>query len=293
MKNLPDEFPIRYALITGDIGDSEEDSAKRTAAEESLFRQLLFLIQKEALTEELLNLSYSSIDVRLHGQQIADIARLSAPQSWINEASEYFKKLLPEATFNSTLGTGFLVGLYSYRGALERPIFLQSYNNRTNRDFLSKKIGYYGSSSSITWAYELHQRINAGQLDDWELYKSKSRYDDAIYINIPFSPIWELLDQGAMDGIFPHSTSGNNRTESIKNLFKMLPPIAPDKKITVAVCRNWQSLFFEELRVLHTSVRFCQNCQKALPMGYRGKYCSDDSACLRARARIRKSQSRL
>lgn len=135
MRNLPDRFPIRYAIIASnwDVEDNlrEKDQPQffTPAKFELLFRQLLVLLQKESLTGRLLNPPAQTLKCQVMDVDILDIAKLNAPVGWCIKLEEEIKKIIPEAMgFSSSIGTAFDLGLYSYTGAYEIPAFIVAKN---------------------------------------------------------------------------------------------------------------------------------------------------------------------
>ena len=96
-----------------------------------------------------------------------------------------------------------------------------------------------------------------------------------------------MLDSGILDGIIRPSYFHKHKTKEIKELEEINNY---KEKITITVVRSWDELFAEEISTLNKMMKFCNNCGKALPFNYQGKYClenKENQECVKERARKR------
>ena len=120
-----------------------------------------------------------------------------------------------------------------------------------------------------------------------ELYKLLNEYEKASHITSYQSDLWKMLDKSSSSGSIPPARLSQSRIKEIKNLKEKNDYT---QRISITVCKSWESLFVEEITTLYKMFRFCNNCGKALPFGYKGSYCpdtKDNEKCIKERARIR------
>lgn len=303
VKYLPDKFPIRYAIIisdweTQDLSDEEKLQFYTPAITEMLFRQLLLLLQKDALNEKLIAPTVDNIKFKLMDVEIINIAKLNASPDWTNKIHNGITEIIPETKRSSqSTGSAFDIGLYSYAGAGERPSFFMTHNiiEKYSKPILGfqeliKTFGYIKSISTINFLYTVYEKIKNNKITNFQLYESLARYTKPIYISTPYSKIWAILDDGFQHGIVPLGT--RFKKESIIKKYKSYNKKNNynKEKIVVAICKSWEELFVEEILSLYKMFNFCNNCGKALPFNYQGKYCPDikgNEKCIRERARKR------
>ncbi len=302
MKNLPDTFPIRYAIIVNswvdeDFSEEQKLYIRTTAKSEMLFRQLLTLLQKEPLSEKLLIPEQETIKFRFMGVEVINIAKLNAPLNWAEKLKPDIKKIIPEAKYCSTeKGTAFNLGLYSYKGAVEIPSFVKAHNIlvkhnnnfQTNRETVPK-FGHIENISDIRFLYSNYEKIKNNKITNFQLYEAMTKYTKPIYISTPYSKIWEILDNGFNEGIL--SVNGRSDKDIIKKRGSDEKKYNYGKKeIMVAICKSWEELFAEKILSIYKMLNFCNNCGIALPFDYQGKYCPDtkkNKGCKRERAKKR------
>jgi hypothetical protein len=98
------------------------------------------------------------------------------------------------------------------------------------------------------------------------------------------------LDDGFQNGIIP-VTNKLGKQNFIEEYTKYnQDAIDNENKITIAVCKNWEELFTEELLALYKEMNFCKNCGKTLPFNYQGRFCPDtkeNEECKKERGRER------
>lgn len=309
MKNLPDEFPIRYAIIVSDwLADSGDDWAEKLqfyapAESELLFRQLLLLLQKEPMNEDLLMPRATKITFKSMDVEIMNVAKLSAPTDWADKIEKGMVELVPEAKRYSTeVGRAFEIGLYSYRGAGEIPSFMVAHNasikssTRARGDLeVIKKLGFLKEYSALDSLYESYERIINNEITGFQFYEAMVNYKKPIYISIPHSRAWEILDNGFQEGIVRLSNAFGKK-DLIKELnAKRTENSYKDERISVAICKSWEDLFAEEISSLYKMFIFCANCGKPLPFDCHGKYCpnnKENQKCIQERYRKRARKSR-
>lgn len=301
MKNLPDKFPIRYALLVKPREEYEDfDDLDFVTGElkerEVLFRQLLLTLQQKPLSKEMLLIQQTSIKFSLLGVEIMNIAKIGKDPEWIELVKKKIKDILPGAEVKSwAFGEAFTLGLYSYKGNYEIPTFIRAYNYNTKNDFdsLYGKFGHFMSRSNINFFYNTYKKVSEGEIDEWELYKLLNQYEKPLHITSYQSDLWKMLDEGTLGGIIRPEHLHQFKTKEIKNLIEKNNYT---QKIPITVCKNWESLFAEEIISLYKMFRFCNNCGKALPFNYKGSYCPDtkeNQLCIKERARIRSRKRKL
>ncbi len=285
-KNLPDKFPIRYALL---VQSSEEhDDFDSVVEREVLFRQLLSILQQKPLSKEMLLVSQTSIKFILLGIEIMNIAKLGRDYEWLKLTEEKMKEIMPEIQRDSwSYGDAFTLGLYSYKGNYEIPSFIRAHNIKDDLGALSGKFGGSISRGKINFFYNIFEEIKNNKINEWELYKSLNEYKRPLYITSYQSDLWKMLDERVLGGTIRPARSHQYETKEIKDLKEKNNY---SEKITITVFRNWHELFAEEINTLYRMMNFCNNCGKALPFNYQGKYCPNNKKnqeCIKERARKR------
>lgn len=309
MKNLPDIFPIRYAIIISDWLNKDDSSENEKpqfytpATFEMLFRQMLLALQKEPLSEELLMPKSETIKFKFMDVEIIKIAKLNAPFNWANTLGVEIPKIIPEAKRSSIeVGSAFDIGLYSYRGASEIPSFITAGNILAKHGGIeghlkiAEKFGYVENGANVRFLYDNYKRLRNNEITSFQLYESMAKYAKPIYISTPYSKVWEVLDGGFQNGIVKLSSKFNIHDFIGKIEMDDKKRNYGENKITVAVCKSWEELFAEEISAVYKILNFCNNCGKALPFDYQGKYCpatKGNEECTRARARKRAKKSQV
>lgn len=298
-KNLPDKFPIRHALLVQvneecDTLDNLDFLIREQKEKEVLFRQLLLILQQEPLSKEMLSIGQSSIKLDLLGIEIINIAKIGRDTEWFKLVEKRIKEILPDTEVKSwAVGEAFILGLYNYAGNCEIPAFIRAHYYISENDFASirAKFGHSISKDEINFFYNTYEKVRTGKIDDFELYKLFNQYEKPLYITSYQSDLWKMLDKSSSSGSIPPARLYQSKMEEIKNLIEKNNYT---QKISITVCKSWESLFAEEIMTLYKMFRFCNNCGKALPFGYKGSYCPNtkiNKECVKARARIR-SQKR-
>lgn len=285
---------------------NEIDSpVKEKEKTELLYRQFMLILQETPITKERLSLDYASLHLYLYGIEMANIVKLSADAVWVDSSIKKLKEIMPESQTGYAYGRAFQLGLYSYKGATEIPVFL-AINNAYQKDIKTAQIkfSYYGSKKKMDGFYKIFTKIKDGKMKDWELYQSFVQHEKPLYLNIPYSDVWAELDKSKyskatngkieendLNGLISPSFFHKDLPETLRNLEKNTKN--NNRTINVAVCKRWEDLFAEEISALYKIMNFCNNCGKALPFDYQGKYCpesKENEECIRKRARMRASK---
>lgn len=296
MNQLPEVFPIRYAIILNARNDKNLDNKLLLPDPkvEMLFRQYILKLQKEPLSKSGLRPRADYIKASFQDIDIAYLAKLEGEEGWLKTTSDKLTSILPGIKINFT-GTGFFIetSLYSYRGAYEIPSFVKFKKEEDKIGFYEVERKYNIKSLIYRYFYDKYKEILEDKVNSWELYQILARYKQPIRIEAPYSEIWEFLDAGKNNGFI---SSNIYRTED-----KIIHDSLPDKikksnsKIEIVICRSWKELFAEELSALYKTLKRCRNCNKPLPFKYKGNYCpdlSENKNCIKERNRKRKSQAR-
>lgn len=296
MNQLPEIFPIRYAMVV-ETGNDEELNDRSLLPDpkiEMLFRQYILKLQKEPLTRKNIRPQADYLKATFFDVDVAYIAKLEAENDWTQKATDSLKSILPEILINHT-GTGFFIetSLYSYRGAYEIPSFIKFKKETDNSNFDNIRRQYTINSSMYGYFYNKYKEILEDKISSWELYQILAKYKQPIRIEAPYSELWKFLDSRGSDGII---TPNIHRSENKESL-SLLPIQTNDinQRIEIVICRSWEELFAEELSAFYKTLKRCKNCNKPLPFNYKGNYCPDlpeNNNCIKERNRKRKSQSK-
>lgn len=271
MKNLPDKFPIRYALILGHGRNLNDDNL--------LFNQYLTLLNKKPMDRDLFYASKIVANFLIYNREAFRIVKIQEGEKdadikcWADSIENKLKEIIPSIK-NKGWGGGnaFNVGFYSYKKSAEIPAFTQF-----------KKFNGFDDNFE-----EVFNRVRNGKCDDFYLYQKLGHYLKGIRQDLPYSNFWKYLDNNKkLDGFILNSFDQCHR-----DIFDNIPKDGQIKeKIPVMICRSWEELFAEEIFALYKMFNYCNNCGKALPFDYNGKYCPDipdNAECIRERARKRK-----
>jgi hypothetical protein len=300
MKNLPDKFPIRHALILEDFeyDETNEELNYNNARKRNiiLFNQYLLSLQNNGVTVELALPKYQQIKFSLSNIEVINISVLNPKKNWVDESKEKIPELMPNLNFSgSSIGDAFSVGIYSYEGAYEIPAFINFYNTFKKENGRKNTLLKFGKDSNISnFFYNKFLEIKNGKLNNLDLFKISNKYNKPIYIKTKYTSILDLLDSEFSSGVIPTITGNTEKISFISTIKNDKKDIAT-KQIEILVCKSWEELFMEELNIIYKNLTFCQNCGKALPKNYRGDYCVDspeNKECIKERNRKRKSQSK-
>lgn len=301
MKYLPNSFPIRYAIVAhSQVTDVNKHH------EEVLYRQLTSWLMKNPLTVPSLNPQYGFYNLRHYGVAASSIARLNPEKKWWDKAQTYFTELMPDMSGSNTgAKTAFALSLYSYHGAGEVPWFLKAQKAMGDVEKKRKVIGNPKLISNKVYTENLNMwqqtytNLLEGRISEPDFWERKRTDADPIYLQIPYSYVWEALDNQRNGGVMPPPTWSDihymqevNDYPSYLNAPRYLPPReVEEKSIQVVVCRSLRSLFYEEFFRIYKDTRYCNNCDQPLPADYKGVYCTRDE-CERERDKKRKRRTR-
>lgn len=269
MKNLPDKFPIRYALII--------------ETEDFIFNQYLMLLNKKPLDYSLLFPRYHSASFSILNRKAFEITEIKNNSNWENSRDDddewalsiedRLKEIIPNISLGGiSIGIGS-INMYSYKKSAEIPAFVH-FRNKGDDD--------------AKYFNKIFDGIKNGKYNNFDLYQELFIYLKAIKQDLYYSSIWKELDNNKdLKGIITNSMRIKD-----KDFFRELSKNEENKeKITVLICRSWKELFAEEVFALYKMFNYCNNCGKALPFNYNGRYCPEGPEsidCIRERARKRK-----
>lgn len=297
MKSFPDKFPIRYAIVVKEFrGQKDAEDQLDEACSRVLWDQLITLLQNEPLTLDHLNLNYTSLNYSYKNQLLCSIPRLTIEKDWAANAASDLQKHIPEGTFSRGWGSAFSLGLISYGGSGEVPLFWKVYNHADDKKYVGQKVGlyywgYFGiDKKSAEKIYRQYMRTMDGT-DYWDYEHQRSTQKlEILDLRIPYSSLWSKLDAGQNDGHIPNLAEQIEiDNEDPEGKFLKDSP----SHIPVTIVKDINSLFKEEMSSLYRVASFCNNCGKPLPFDWQGKYCplKDNRECDKERARKRHRKS--
>ena len=256
MNQLPEVFPIRYAMIidTGNDEDLDDRPLLPDPKVEMLFRQYILKLQREPLSKSNLRPGADYIKASFLDIDIAYIAKLEGGQEWVRTSSEALMSILPEIKISLT-GTGFFINtaLYSYRGACEIPSFIKFRKETDKISFDEVRKKYNVNGSMYGYFYNKYKEILEDKISSWELYQILAKYKQPIRIEAPYSEIWKFLDTGKNDGII---TSNIHREEN-QDILNALPNQTKNvsNKIEIVICRSWELLTISTTKSLKNMLK--------------------------------------
>ncbi len=288
MKELPNRFPIRYAIIVQEHQRKRDNEYFSDAHRQVLWEQLLRLLQNKPLSLSDLTVSYQYVGYSYGDTKLCHIPVLNAEKGWRESAEKLLSQIVQVGTFSSSSGQAFRLGLISYRGMGEQPLFWKIYAARKKGDAEASLLGLF-SEGYMTNVKEYGEVLykKYRELMDGEDSKKLSNDSDILQITVPYSNLWKNLDAGKNDGYIPTDAEKANVSEQKTNTSKHR---SDPEKIKIILAKNLDALLTEEMRALRNMARSCNNCDKALPFNYQGKYCRDlpeNRECLKERARLR------
>ncbi len=296
MKSLPNEFPIRYAILVSDHHNNDIIDDFELSRRNSLWSQLIDFIKIKPLDVKDLYTMYTAISYEdQYENKLCVIPKLGGTKEWANQAGDNLRKFIPTGTFGSSYGSAFQLTLYSYTGMIQIPLFwkIMNYTDENKEQIVEelklREVNYYfidGLKPSVKKKYNQIMNTKTGL---WENF-SNLKQPPVFYVNIPYSKLWKALDEGNENGIVCF-----NNTDSLNNLEKIIENKGEETKkfITVAIAKDLESLMTEEMVALYKASSICNCCSKPLPFDYNGKYCPDireNIDCIRKRARQRKKK---
>jgi len=254
-----------------------------------LWDQLINFLQKTPLEPDDLNLRYTSINYSYKDAQLCHVPMLGMDRDWAKKASEKLMDEVPEGTFSEGWGSAFNLGLISYQGMMELPLFWKAYtntNNPINKDN-HPDLRHWGHMNLSKQQAENVYKFYKGFSDTnyWEYEKQRSTDKIKVYnIRVPYSKLWALLDKGKeTKGCIPPMLDFDT-----SNLEKLSLKDKPEF-IQVTVVKNLPDLFWEEVSALHRVASFCNNCGRILSFSGKNQYCleKENKECFKDRAKKR------
>lgn len=303
MQYFPKEFPIRYVITVLDHTKNRFNNEYfNEARSKVLWDQLIDLLQSKPLGIEDLVQKYSSVSYTYKDTQLCSIPKLGNDSEWSKNADKYLQEILGVGRFSSGPGRAFDLGLISYKGMMDVPIFYQIANHGDDREYRFNRLGLgaWGhiyldkDKKEANRIMDQYARVTE-KSDYWRYEKMRSTKElETIELRIPYSPLWALLDQGKNYGLIPSMSEEVNIEDSDLASIDMTEY---PSYISVTVVKSLSALFWEEMASLYRVANFCNNCGKVLDFSSKHKYCDAkvNPFCAqdRARKRQRKSHKKL
>lgn len=288
MRSFPDQFPIRYAIIAHSrLSSDQKDPIGREKIAKVLWEQLVVFLQSNQLTPDNLNLNYQKIGYDYSGTNLCKIPVLNFDPQKAKSLVKEMRSYIPLGVFSSGFGTAFSLGLVSYEGALDTPLFWKIISRAKDKKYVGEGLGlynldYYNFESLAKGLEEQYKQIMEGGIMEIERMRAVSELTTS-EILIPNSELWEALRAGFNDGYIP----------PLADNFSFEPPkTVGSDKIKITLAKSIKDLFLEEMLALYRTSSFCNNCGKPLPFYFTGRYCNSlECKKDRARKRSRKSSS--
>jgi len=139
MKNFPDRFPIRYAILISDHTDKDSEDYFDIARRKVLWDKLLKWRQTKRVDLKDLSLRYLVVGFSYNHTKLCDIPELNVPEKWTDELTKKLQQSIPESQFSHSYGLGFDLCLNSYRGSAEIPLFWQIYSHKEDEKYVGKQ----------------------------------------------------------------------------------------------------------------------------------------------------------
>ena len=293
MKSLPDQFPKRYALYV-------KEHFSKTIPEDIkkiLWNKLIYFLQNNPLEISDLNVKYGRVECLFEGIKMCDFVELNVSDDWSEKFHKDISKYLNGGQFriSSILkNLGFTLGLISYKGMTERPLFWRIYS-----DFKEPLIhnlimqeGYISPEQLSKDVRSTYEKILSGDTGWLERNRTTNK-DEVFELTIPYSKLWACLDLSQSDGLIGpiQDEIDIDFNKKVDDYFDKQPD-----KIRVICSRNFSSIMQEEMFALYKEASFCRSCHKALPFNTKNKYCPDtpeNKECFKKRARIRQKKKGL
>lgn len=280
MKNFPDVFPIRYAIIAH--SNLSEVSPQTKIA---FKRDLVKIISSSRLSPKDLMLSYFIYDAYEYGK----VYKFHPKLEWAQSAFDCLNLFYEGDSNAHFLEKSYDLIFLSYQGNNEVPFFHEYFNNKDNPfSYYQNRFGV-GIKESTKFSCSIFRDYydlimnKKSESAEGNFLSLMSVLGEAISITSCNSAMWKALDRGKNEGIL-HKRNIFDISEEEKHQVE-------EKKIEVLLCDSWERLFMEEVWRLYKVSNFCQNCGVALPFNFSGKYCPENTQCKRSRDRIRQKES--
>lgn len=281
--DLPNKFPIDYAIVLEDLNKSRAENDTLTEATRmSLWSQMIDYLKVTPLTINDLTHTYTKIVCYdKYNNKLLSYKELNGDKK---EAEDKAMKVVKELGFGGVdigIGSAFDLTLFNYFGMGETPVFHKVKNSKNISAVpWLRNFGYHSSDGlklTIEKKYEKLQKANTSGFGGF----SSLQTPKVFYLDIPNSELWEYINKNT-------GTISHNDIPDIK-----LKEIKGGKKITVAIAKNIEDLIDEELFTLYKHSEYCLNCRKILPFNRKLKYCPDNEECNKKRNKKRKTASRI
>jgi hypothetical protein len=290
MKSLPDPFPKQYAIYV------KEHFSKKIPQEikDVLWNKLIIFLQNNPLVIEKLSLGYGRFEYSFDGIKLCNLVELGKDDKWAKSIYEDLSKHIPEGQFSTGFGSAFSLGLISYKGTLQRPLFWRIYSDFKDPliDGFIRQEGFISPENLSKEIHEVYEKILSG--DTGWIERNRTTHKDEVFeLTIPYSKLWACLDLSQSDGLIGplQDRVDIDFNKKVDKYFDKQP-----EKIRVMCSRNFSSIIHEEMFAVYKEANFCKSCGKALPFGTKNKYCPDtpeNKDCVKKRARIRKKKGGL
>ncbi len=288
MKNLPDQFPIRYAIIVSNNKDRGAGDDLTKSKINSLWSQLIEYLKKKPLDTDDLSLGFRSVSYTDKDEnKLCDIGLLNGTKEWADDFADILIKSLPTGTLTKSRGDIFDLTLYSYKGMGEMSIYskiISCYDQEKVLNTLTlKSLGYFSIDGLKKSTQDKYDKITSNKHNLWTGFRMLNE-PSVFYLQLPYSALWKLLDTKTSKGV----ASFNEIKDELKSSEEVQSTL-----INVVVAKDIESLITEEILAIYKMSNFCQSCSKILPKKYKGKFCPstrENRDCIRKRNRMRQKK---
>lgn len=284
MQSLPEQFPIRYAIISNPHLAIE--SSVDITEGFSVRSQFLHYLQDTPILSNNLNLFCYGVEHRdIDNNLVFQLYKLEGSEEWVNDISQKFSTIVPSGPSITSRGRAYQLTAISYKGMAEIPLFWQIMKMEEQDKFL-RKYNFSNVRRIKQEIIKLYDLIISNQNLEFER-KVESNRDLMKKIMIPTSKLWAYLSAGNLDGYARHEDFIDGNSEAYENKNS-------EGYLEVVLAPNLLVLLKQEMWDWYKSLNFCNSCRKPLPFKYKGKYCPDlieNQHCIRERARLRKRKA--
>ncbi len=284
--DLPDTFPIRYAIIVEELNKNEgQNDTLAEATRKSMWSQMIDYLKVTPLTVNDLSHSFTKIVCYdKYKNRLLSYKELNGDKKMADDKAV---KVIKELGFGSAdigIGSAFDLTLFNYSGMTETPLFHKIKNSKdiSTTPWL-RNFNYHsadGLKQEVEIRYGKMQKGDVFGLDNF----SSLQEPKVFYLDIPNSELWEYLGKGT--GILSYNDIPDIKLKDVKE----------EKKIRVAIAKSLTGLIEEELFALYKYSTYCLNCGKILPFNKKATYCpntKENAECNRRRNKIRKIHSKM
>ena len=284
--DLPDKFPISYAIVLEELNKSGvENDTLAEATRMSLWSQMIDYLKVTPLTINDLTHTFTKIVCYdKYKNKLLSYKELNGDKKLAEEKAMRVIKELGFGSVDIGIGNAFDLTLFNYWGMGETPVFHKVKNSKNVSAVpWLRNFGYHSSDGlklAIEKKYEKLQKASTSEFGGF----SSLQTPKVFYLDIPNSELWEYLNKNT-------GTISHNDIPDIK-----LKEIKGGEKITVAIAKNIEDLIEEELFALYKHSEYCLNCRKILPFNSKAKYCpntKENVDCNKKRNKIRKTHSKM